>query len=332
MRWMNTPVMLITLLALVGIARVHAQDADHSDAPLTAQQVEAKAAWQAVSAAMQRGPQEIALGDQAILKLPEGYAFAPRKEAVRVMAAMGNQTDDRLIGLILPLSEANWIMTVNFNPEGYIKDDDAKDWKADELLDNLKEGTEEGNKNRAQMGIPAIQVTRWVESPKYDANVHHLVWSAEVRLKQGDDPDPSINYNTYVLGRDGYISMNLITSSSTIDTDKQAGNTLLAGVTFKDGKRYGDFNSSTDKIAAYGLAALVGGLAIKKLGLLAMLGVFLLKFKAILIGAFVFVGGWIKRFLGKKTEPTAPALAPPAPTLEKSPASDRPPSDNGNTP
>ena len=40
---------------------------------------------------------------------------------------------------------------------------------------------------------------------------------------------------------------------------------------FNQGKRYGDFDSTTDKVAAYGLAALVAGVVVKKLGLLALL-------------------------------------------------------------
>src|SRR5215831_17103329 len=100
-------------------------------------ETESKSAWQAAAAVMQRGPQGIELRDQAKLQLPEGYAYIPTKEASRVMNAMGNQTDSRFIGLIVPLSDASWFVTIDFEPAGYIKDDDAKDWKADELLDNL---------------------------------------------------------------------------------------------------------------------------------------------------------------------------------------------------
>ena len=46
---------------------------------------------------------------------------------------------------------------------------------------------------------------------------------------------------------------------------------LLAALSFNEGKRYTDFNAATDRMAEYGLAALVGGMAAKKLGLLATL-------------------------------------------------------------
>jgi len=78
---------------------------------------------------------------------------------------------------------------------------DAKNWDAKELLQNLRDGVEEGNKRRESMGIAPIVVSRWVEPPAYESAAHRLVWSAEVKLKNSDDPDPAINYNTYVLGR-----------------------------------------------------------------------------------------------------------------------------------
>jgi uncharacterized membrane-anchored protein len=106
-----------------------------------------------------------------------------------------------------------------------------------------------------------------------------------------------VNYNTYVLGREGYVSLNLITASSTVETDKPAAHELLGAVNFNEGKRYGDFNSSTDKVAAYGLAALVGGIAAKKLGLLAAIGLFVAKFAKVLIVGAAAAGGAVMKFL-----------------------------------
>jgi uncharacterized membrane-anchored protein len=257
-----------------------------------------KAVWDAAIAAMVRGPNSVQLKDQAQLALPAGYGFVPPREGAAVMDMLGNQTDERFIGLIFPQADdASWFVTVDYEPSGYIKDDDAKDWDADELLQSLKDGTEASNEHRREIGVTEIQVTRWVEQPAYDSQTHRLVWSAEAREKGGQDSDPVVNYNTYVLGREGYVSLNLITSSSTVEADKPAAHELLTAVDFHDGKRYGDFNSSTDKVAAYGLAALIGGIAAKKLGLLAAIGIFVAKFaKVIIIGAAA-AGGAVMKFL-----------------------------------
>jgi len=257
-----------------------------------------KATWEAAAAAMVHGPSTVQLSDQAQLALPAGYGFVPPKEGAAVMDMLGNQTDERFIGLIFPESEeSSWFVTIDYEPSGYIKDDDAKDWDADELLQSLKDGTEAGNEHRREIGVSEIQVTRWVEKPAYDAQTHRLVWSAEAREKGGHDNDPVVNYNTYVLGREGYVSLNLITASSTVETDKPAAHELLGAVNFNEGKRYGDFNSSTDKVAAYGLAALVGGIAAKKLGLLAAIGLFVAKFAKVLIVGAAAAGGAVMKFL-----------------------------------
>jgi uncharacterized membrane-anchored protein len=261
-----------------------------------------EAAWKAAGDAMQPGPTTITLRNQATIALPEGYGFIPPKEGAVLMNAMGNQTDDNFLGLIFPQSEDEWFVTVDFDPAGYIKDDDAKEWDADELLDNLKEGTEAANEHREQVGVTPIEVTRWIEKPNYDASTHRLVWSAEVKDKGSSGEDAGINYNTYVLGREGYVSLNLITSAAEVEAHKPAAHELLAAVNFNEGKRYTDFNESTDKVAAYGLAALVGGIAAKKLGLLAGLGLMIAKFGKLLIVGVVALGGAAAKFFKGKKE------------------------------
>jgi uncharacterized membrane-anchored protein len=219
------------------------------------------------------------------------------------MELMGNRTDERFLGLVFPESKANWIVSVDYEPSGYIEDGDAKDWDADDMLKQLKEGTRQANERRRKQGISELEVTRWIEPPTYDSPQHRLVWSLEARELGVQDPDPTINYNTYVLGREGYISLNLITSSAQIEKDKPKARELLAAVEFKEGKRYTDFDASSDKVAAYGLAALVGGLAAKKLGLLAAGGLLLAKFgKLILIGIAALAGTAARAFSRRRAQ------------------------------
>jgi uncharacterized membrane-anchored protein len=286
-------------LSMLLVAGVWAQQSP-PQTEATAKADPSEAVWNAAQSAMVHGPQVIELSDQGKLSLPEGYSFVPKNEGGALMKLMGNQTDDRFLGLILP-ENATWIATVDYEPSGYIKDDDAKDWDAEELLQSLKEGTAAANEQRRAQGIAPIEVTKWVEAPSYDAPQHRLVWSAEAREVGGQDPDPTINYNTYVLGREGYISLNLITSSSQIQKDKPVAHQLLSGIEFNDGKRYADFNADTDKVAAYGLATLVGGLAANKLGLLALAAAVFAKFgKLILIGLAALAGILVKVFKGRQ--------------------------------
>ena len=295
-----------SILALLMIWTAGAFAADASTDP---RQQQVKATREAARNAMVRGPASVPLRDQATLSLPEGFGFIPRKEAAALMTLMGNRTGDEFVGLLVPLSSQDagggqWFVSMQYDPAGYIKDDDAQHWDADKLLQSLKDGTEAGNAERTGAGIPPLKVTRWIQSPRYEGGEHRLTWSAEVMRKDGTDTDPGINYNTYILGREGYMSLNLVTATSTVDEDKTAAAKLLSAVDFKSGKRYTDFNSSTDKVAAYGLAALVAGVAAKKLGLLALIGVTLAKFaKVIFIAVAAFGAGisrWIKARMGRK--------------------------------
>lgn len=290
-RWLG-----LLLLVLAPLGAIRAQDPSATS--------EATAAWQAAAAVLQRGPQDVKLRDQGMLKLPEGYGFLPLAESRRLMEALGNQVGDNFLGLIFPIEDqdATWMMSLDYDAAGYIKDDDAREWNADDMLASLKKGTEAGNKRRIERGYPGLEITRWIEAPSWDAINQRLVWSLEARdIGAAADADSTVNYNTYVLGREGFFEMNLITSTSRIERYKSDARRLLAAVSFDEGKRYADFKPDSDKVATYGLAALVGGVAAKKLGLLAALGLFLAKFAKVIVLAVAGVGALVTKFLrGKK--------------------------------
>lgn len=294
------------LLTLVAAAPIHAQTtAQSTPAPSSkeAREAEQRAAWQAASAVATRGPADVTLLDQAVLKLPPRDVFVPKAEAARIMRALGNTINEAtFVGIVVGSGDDDqWIVVVRHIKEGYIKDDDAKNWDRDELLKNLKDGTEEANNDRRTRGFPELEVLGWVEPPAYDAQTHRLVWSLSNKTK-GEPAGQvnGINYNTYALGRDGYFSLNLLTNSSRIGRDKAVAHELLANLDYNSGKRYEDFNSATDHIAAYGLAALIGGVAAKKLGLFALVFAFVLKFaKVFAIGALALGAGVVKFFRRK---------------------------------
>jgi len=289
------------LSALLWMQGGFAQDAS---SVASAQRAEMKAAWEAAFKAGTVGPRDITLINQATLKLPAGRVFVPKAEGARVLRAMGNaEQGASFLGLIVnPERSEGWLVVVKYFKEGYIKDDDAKHWDANELLSNIKKSVEEDNKDRARRGFTEMEVLGWVEAPAYDSATHRLVWSLLGKGKgEPDSVEKGVNYNTYALGRDGYFSLNMLTDSSRIDNNKARAHELLAALTYNDGKRYEDFDAGTDKVAAYGLAALIGGAAIaKKFGLFAMLGVVLAKFaKLFAVAGAVALGGLAKLFRRK---------------------------------
>jgi uncharacterized membrane-anchored protein len=275
---------------------------------------EAKKIFEEARAAAQPGPGEVALAGQARLKLPSGHLFVPQPQAGRMLNAMGNPGQDpRLQGLIFPQGEREgWFITVRYEPSGYIKDDDARDWNADELLKSYRDGTEAANQERKKMGAAELEILGWAEQPAYDAGTHRLAWAMASREKGAPAAEPQgVNYNTYVLGREGYFMLNLVTGLAELPAHKPAAQQMLAALQFDEGKRYADFNAGTDRVAEYGLAALVVGAAAKKLGLLAAAGLFFAKFGKIALLALAGLGALaVKIVKGRKAKDSA--VTPPA--------------------
>jgi uncharacterized membrane-anchored protein len=294
----------VILLAMLASPFIFAQSAPPSEA---ARKAELAAAFRAASKAGTAGPSDVTLIDQATLKLPDGYFFIPRDEGARVLRALGNLVNDTtLVGVIIGTHPSDqWMVVIRYIKEGYIKDDDAKNWNADDLLKTLSDGVEEANKDRLARGFPEMQIVGWVEPPGYDAATHRLVWSMLGKHKgEPDDVPKSVNYNTYALGRDGYFSLNLLSASDRIAGEKAVARELLSDLTYNAGKRYEDFSAATDRIAEYGLLALVGGVAVKKLGLFALLIGLVLKFaKVILVGA-AMLGAAVMKFVRRKPRST----------------------------
>lgn len=249
------------------------------------------------------GPQDVELIDQAVLRLPAGHVFVPQPQAGALLNAMGNPgKDERLQGLVFSEGSGEWFVTVRHEPSGYIKDDDAKDWNAEELLKSFREGTEAANAQRAKKGVPALEIVGWAEKPAYDSGSHRLVWAMSSRHKGAPADEPQgVNYNTYALGREGYFSLNLVTGLNELPAHKDSARTLLSALEYKPGKGYADYDASTDRVAEYGLAALVVGVGAKKLGLFAVIAAFVAKFaKVFLLGALALGGAFMKR-LRRKT-------------------------------
>jgi uncharacterized membrane-anchored protein len=290
----------VALFVLFQLAQPAASQAP-MDAASRAQELKAAFAegWKAAA----QGKADVPLAGQASLHLPPNYTFIPQPQAARIMRALGNTASPSLSGLIFPSSgPQTWFVAVKFISSGYIKDDEAKDWKADELLANLREGTEEANKDRAARGFEPIEVVGWAEPPAYDPRTHRLVWAATNREKNHPDGSLGVNYNTYALGREGYFSLNLLTDADMLASQKVHSRTLLAALEYNKGKDYSDFNASTDNVAAYGITALVAGVAAKKLGLFALIGAFLVKgAKLLIIAAGAGLLALRRLFTGRKT-------------------------------
>jgi uncharacterized membrane-anchored protein len=259
------------------------------------------------------GPAKIALGKNiATMDMPGGYRFVEEKYAKELLQANGDPPDG-VLGLIFPETQERgneeFAVICRFEDAGHVRDDDADQINSSELLQQYKDGTKEQNDERKEHGVPPIYVGNWAEKPRYNKQLHHLVWAIEVKDQDSPEaPVAVINYNTRVLGRNGYLSMNLVTSPNQLENNKQKIGALLADTHFVKGNSYQDYKPGVDKDAGFGLAGLVLGggalAAAAKMGILGGLGKWLIGIILVLKKSIFLVvagvGAVIAKLFGKK--------------------------------
>jgi uncharacterized membrane-anchored protein len=182
--------------------------------------------------------------------------------------------------------------------DGHVSDEDAAKTDYPKLLKQMQEATEDENAEREKAGYSALHLVGWAEPPHYDAARKKLYWARE--LAADGSAQHSLNYDIRVLGRSGYLSMNAVAGMNDVAAVKAGMQELLPMVDFDAGKRYADYDAKTDKLAAYGVAALIGGGIAAKAGLFAKLGVLLLAAKKFIVLGLAALAGLWRKFFGKK--------------------------------
>ncbi len=256
--------------------------------------------------ALKQGPVDIPVLNLATLNLPAGYSFIPAREAKNYLQLLGSKNLNNVVGMVISSADEDndWMVLISYIPSGHIMDDDAKNWNSDDLLKSIQQATKEANAVRKERGFAELNILGWSEKPHYDAQTNRLEWSIKASQETSAN-HITINYTTLALSKEGYISINLVTGADQIAAHQSIPKTLLASLNLKEGNRYSDFNAKTDKVAEYGLAALITGVAAKKLGLIAVVVAFLAKFAKIII-AFVVGGGILVSKVFKRKKETPP--------------------------
>lgn len=249
-------------------------------------------------------------GGIATLNLPPSFRYLDPNDSNRVLVdAWGNPPGTKTLGMIFPadvspLAQEGWGVVITYDEDGHVNDEDANKINYEDLLKQMKESMDEESKERVKAGYPSLSLVGWAETPSYDQASHKLYWAKE--LASGDSQEHTLNYNIRVLGRKGVLVLNAVAGMSQIATIKTEMQKVIAFTDFKAGNSYADFNSSTDKMAEYGIAALVAGGVAAKLGLFAKLFAMLLAFKKALILGVVALFAGIKKLLGFKKKDSAP--------------------------
>lgn len=293
-KWMVVGLLLTPIMALADVAPSEPEEKEpaqqEADAP------------QEVPQGIKPGPAKVELGHDLALDVPEEHVFLEKPVAAKLLEQNGSFYHDNLLGIVVSKDEqAPWFVVIRYEDEGYIKDDEDLDAK--EILDAIKEGQEAANEERVRRGFKALRIGDWTEAPHYDRTQHHLIWA----LNASTDDGTSVNYNTRVLGRRGFVSLNLVADPESIEASKPHVVKLLKNTTFQEGARYADFQEGTDKVAEYGLAGIVlggagvGAAKLAKVGLLAKLGKILLASGKFIVVAVVGLIALLAKLFGRRS-------------------------------
>jgi len=267
------------------------------------------------------------LGDGlAKISVPAEFRYLDSKDTETLLTKLwGNPKGGNTLGALVPvdfdpLGGESWLVVITFDADGFVKDDDAAKIDYTKMLADMQESTRAAGKEREKDGYGSVELVGWAKPPRYDATSHKLYWAKE--LKFGGEKANTLNYNIRMLGRRGVLVLNAVAGMAQLPQVEKAAPAILAMVNFEEGHRYADFNASTDKVATYGLAALVAGGIAAKAGFFKLLWVGILALKKFIIIGALALAGYARKFwdrlrgrqtasgsglTGPTTPPTPPA-------------------------
>ena len=302
---MKTKIYLLSALLLLVcvLASAHDKSSDAKETKLTAKEIAAKRKEFDASLKFERG--EIKLKDGlAKLKVPQGYRYLNPADTDKVLVqAWGNPPAEKTLGMLFrsdvsPVGDNAWGIVITYDEEGYVKDDEAASINYTDLLKTMKESTAEANEERQKAGYDKLEIIGWAEPPHYDKANHKLYWAKEIKF--GDDPEHTLNYDIRVLGRRGVLSLNAVAATSQLQTVQQDMQAVMGFVEFSDGHRYSDFTPGVDKVAAFGIGALIAGKLAAKAGIFKLILPALIAAKKFVVLGFVVLIAFLRKLFGGK--------------------------------
>jgi len=247
----------------------------------------------------------------ATLNLAAGFRYLDPAQTETVLVQLWHNPPrkEKTLGMIFPASESideSYGVVISYVEDGYVQDSEAASINYNDLLKEMQEGTREANPERTKLGYEPIELIGWAAPPRYDKDAHKLYWAKELSL--GGDPEHTLNYDIRALGRRGVLSLNAVATMDQLKTVEKDMQQVLTFVAFNDGHRYSDYVAGADKVAAYGIGALIAGKLAAKAGLFKLLLVFLAKGWKLLIVAVPLVGAYLRKLLTgrSKEEITTP--------------------------
>lgn len=241
-----------------------------------------------------KGPATVTADGNAKLVIPDQYVYLDTTNTSKFLELQHNLGDGHEV-MVAPRN-LQWMAYLEFSDEGYVKDNEKIDASA--LLKTLKENTENANAERRSRGWSPVHLLDWATPPVYNTATKRLEWATILESDNGR----GVNFSTKILGRRGFTSVIMVTDSDNLQDAQSSLDSVLRGYSFNPGETYADWRSG-DKVAKYGLAALiVGGVAAvaAKKGLFSVLAGFLAVAWKFIVAAAVAAIAWLRRLFANK--------------------------------
>jgi len=244
----------------------------------------------------------------ATLAVPEGFKFLDADQSRSVIVDVWENPPavaEDVLGMIFPADagvlDHSFAFVVEYDPMGYVSDEDADDINYEEMMADLQKDDAEANEQRKAAGYGTLHLIGWAAQPFYDKDRKVLHWAKELQAEEADGN--TLNYNVRVLGRQGVLILNAVAAMDDLATVQENIPAVLDMAKFNEGHTYAEFDSNVDEVAAWTVGGLVAGKVLAKAGILALI---LKNIKLVLI-ALAAAGGAIWKFVGgrKKEEPPA---------------------------
>ena len=235
----------------------------------------------------------------AHLTIPKTHYFLSEDDALAVMD--GKPGAQGIIGLIYPIDisplDYNALgAAVYYNDDGYISDEAADSIDYNAVMRTIRASEQKINGRMAENKYEFIETLGWAVKPSYNKDTHKLQWAKRIRFNNiGSE---AITYEIDILGRRGALAITYLAEEEQLAAIQLSAPAVMQMAEFDPGSRYEDYKPGQDKKATYGIAGLIGGLAIaNKVGLLSTVAVLVEKFFLFILAGFAAFFTVLRRFL-----------------------------------
>ena len=243
-----------------------------------------------------KGPTKGVLGTEATIGVPAGCLFTGVDGVKIFLEVTENPVSGNERGVVMCQSDATpdpWFVLFSYDQSGYVRDDEGSNLDADAILASVRSGTEAANRERKRRGWGTLSVDGWTTKPYYDRSTNNLTWAIEAHDNTGGR---TVNHSVRLLGRGGVMHADLVTTPPQLGALVPTFNGMITGFSYQPGHKYAEWRPG-DKVAAYGLTALVAGgagVALAKSGLL-------VKFWKLIVAGILAAAAAVKRMWAKLT-------------------------------